>query len=239
MRRVFLTGGTGYIGSALAGELVARGHAVRALVRKGADRRLPRRVPHIIGDALDSRSYALDVAPADTLVQLVGTPHPGPGKGEEFRRVDLPSGLAAVEAAVIAGVRHFVYVSVAQPAPVMHEYIAARAAVEERIREANAQFGLRATILRPWYVLGPGHYWPYLLKPLYAIGRLIPPTRDGALRLGLVTHAQMVAALVEAVESPPADDEPPVRIWDVPRIRLSETSRSQRRTRGAHRRSSR
>jgi hypothetical protein len=27
------------------------------------------------------------------------------------------------------------------------------------------QSGLNTTILRPWYVLGPGHYWPYLLKP--------------------------------------------------------------------------
>jgi nucleoside-diphosphate-sugar epimerase len=236
--RVFLTGGTGYIGRALASDLAARGHSVRALVRSGAERRLPRRVPHLVGNALDSRSYALEVAPADTLVQLVGTPHPGPGKGAEFRAVDLPSGLAAVEASVIAGVRHLVYVSVAQPAPVMHEYIAARAAVEARIREANAQFGLRATILRPWYVLGPGHYWPYLLLPLYALGRLLPATRDSATRLGLVTHEQMVAALVAAVESPPVDGEPGVRIWDVSRIRLSATSRSLPRTRGAAHRSS-
>ncbi|MEO8564027.1 MAG: NAD(P)H-binding protein [bacterium] len=238
-RQVFVTGATGYIGRELARSLVSRGHVVRALVREGAERRLPRRVSHVVGDATDSRSYALHVAPADTLVQLVGTPHPGPGKDAGSRSVDLPSGLAAVEASVIAGVRHLVYVSVAQPAPVMHGYIAVRAAVEARIREANAQFGLRATILRPWYVLGPGHYWPYLLLPLYAIGRALPATREGARRLGLVTHAQMVAALVEAVESPPTDAEPGVRVWDVPRIRLSATSRSPRHTPAAARRSSR
>ena len=237
-RDVFVTGGTGYIGRALLEALVQRGHSVRALVRIGAERKLPAGVLHVIGDALDARSYAARVAPADTLVQLVGTPHPGPAKAAEFQRVDLPSGLAAVDACVDARVRHLVYVSVAHPAPVMHAYIAARSTVEARIHEAHASTGLQATILRPWYVLGPGHYWPYLLLPLYAIGRAIPSTRAGAERLGLVSHAQMVAALVEAVESPPAESEEQLRVWDVPRIRISALSPSIPRTRDAARGSS-
>jgi hypothetical protein len=73
-----------------------------------------------------------------------------------------------------------------------------------------------ATILRPWYVLGPGHYWPYLLVPIYALLRRLPKTRESAERLGLVTRDAMVAALVRAVEAPPADG---VRIVDVPAIR--------------------
>src|SRR5215831_3423834 len=51
-----------------------------------------------------------------------------------------------------------------------------------------------ATILRPWYVLGPGHRWPYLLVPVYALLRQIPATRAAAERLGLVTLGQMIAA---------------------------------------------
>jgi uncharacterized protein YbjT (DUF2867 family) len=81
----------------------------------------------------------------------------------------------------------------------MHAYIAVRTAGEKLITEA----GLRATILRPWYVLGPGHWWPLLLVPMYAIAELIPATREGARRLGLVTIGQMVATLVDAVEQPP------------------------------------
>ena len=50
-------------------------------------------------------------------VHLVGTPHPGPAKAAEFRRVDLPSVAAPVAAARDRGAAHFVYVSVAQPAP--------------------------------------------------------------------------------------------------------------------------
>jgi len=57
------------------------------------------------------------------------------------------------------------YVSVAHPAPVMNAYIEPRMEVEAAIRAA----GLNATILRPWYVLGPRHRWPYVLLPFYAL----------------------------------------------------------------------
>jgi len=228
-RHVFVTGGTGYIGLALLDALVARGHTVRALVRTASARKLPPGVGPVFGDALDAETYADEVPPADTLVQLVGTPHPGAAKGEEFALVDLPSGLAAVNAAVQANVRHLVYVSVAHPAPVMQAYIAARTAVESRIREACATSWLAATVLRPWYVLGPGHRWPYLLTPLYALGRALPTTRAGARRLGLVTHAQMVAALVEAIESPPDASSSEPRVWEVPRIARARTTIPSRR----------
>jgi uncharacterized protein YbjT (DUF2867 family) len=216
-RHVFITGGTGYIGRALIDALLSRGHTVRALVRSGGSARLPPGVEFIVGNALDASSYASEVAPADTLVQLVGTPHPGPGKTEQFRRVDLPSGLAAVDAALRGRVKHLVYVSVAQPAPVMKPYILARSAVETRIREACGQAWLSATILRPWYVVGPGHRWPVVLKPVYALARKLPWTREAARRLGLVTQAQMIGALVEAIEHPPDDVTGP-RVWEVPRI---------------------
>jgi uncharacterized protein YbjT (DUF2867 family) len=93
----------------------------------------------------------------------------------------------------------------------MRSYIAAR----EQGEAAVAATGIAHTFVRPWYVLGPGHYWPYALVPLYAIARLFPPTREQAVRLGLVTLRQMVAALVASVETPPAAT---VRIVDVPAI---------------------
>jgi uncharacterized protein YbjT (DUF2867 family) len=68
---------------------------------------------------------------------------------------------------------------------------------------AIADAGLTATMLRPWYVIGPGHRWPLLLAPFYALARLMPAWRDGARRLGLVTLEQMVGAIVRAVENPP------------------------------------
>jgi uncharacterized protein YbjT (DUF2867 family) len=180
-------------------------------VRPGSDRRLPDGALPVAGDALRAETFAGAVGPSDTLIHLVGTPRPSPAKAAEFRAVDLPSIRASVEAARAAGVRHLVYVSVAHPAPVMRAYIAVRQEGERLIRAS----GLAGTILRPWYVLGPGHRWPYLLLPIYAVLGRLPWTREGARRLGLVTHEQMLRALLKATEEPPAG----VREIDVPQIR--------------------
>jgi uncharacterized protein YbjT (DUF2867 family) len=208
---VFLTGATGYIGSRLAAELVRRGHLVRALVRPDSESRRPAGTVPVLGDALDRTTYAGQVAPADTFVHLVGVSHPGPAKADQFQSIDLASAREAVAAAQGAQIRHFVYISVAHPAPVMKEYIAARSEAETLIRAS----GMNATVLRPWYVLGPGHRWPILLLPLYWLGELVPATRAGARRLGLVTLQQTIDALVRAVEDPPSG----MRIVAVPDIR--------------------
>ena len=212
---VLVTGGSGYIGARLITALLRRGHAVRALVRPGSERRIPPGATPITGHALDADDVASALRTADTLVHLVGTPHPNPAKAASFERVDLGSIRASVAAAQRLPVAQLVYVSVAQPAPVMHAYVAARAAGEAAIVAA----GLTATILRPWYVVGPGHWWPLALAPAYTVLEWLPGTRATARRLGLVTLAQMVAALVAAVETPP----PPGtrRIVDVPAIRAA------------------
>jgi len=212
-RDVFVTGGTGYVGQRLVPALIRRGHRVRVLARAESASRVLQGATVVIGDALNPESYLHTVRPGETLVHLVGTPRPSPAKAEEFRRIDLPSIEAAVNVASRAGVAHLVYVSVAHPAPVMHAYIAVRSQGEALI----AQTGLTATFVRPWYVLGPGHWWPLILLPMYAAAACVPAFRDGARRLGLVTIRQMVAALVSAVENPP-----PLRtqrVVDVPHIR--------------------
>ena len=109
--------------------------------------------------------------------------------------------------------RHLVYVSVVHPPPVIKEYTAVRSQIEESIRAA----GRNATILHPWYVLGPGRDWPILLAPLYWMLGALPATRDSARRLGLVTLSQMIQTIVLAVERPPEG----IRILEVPEIRMA------------------
>jgi uncharacterized protein YbjT (DUF2867 family) len=209
------------MGARLIPRLRARGHNVRVLARSSSAKRVPDGATAVVGDALVAESVAKALKAGDTLIHLVGTSHPSPRKAAEFQRVDLPSIRASVDAGKKMGIAHIVYVSVAQPAPVMHAYVAVRAQGEALIRES----GIPATVLRPWYVVGPGHRWALVLTPLYGIAKLFPPTRDGATRLGLVTLDQMVAALISAVESPPRDG---VRIVEVPDIRKSRLKTRER-----------
>jgi uncharacterized protein YbjT (DUF2867 family) len=210
---VFVTGGTGYLGHPLISALLARGHDLKALVRAGSQGKLPAGCQEVIGNALEAGSYADKIRPADTFVQLVGVAHPNPSKAQEFRSVDLASARSAVLAALQGGVQHMVYVSVAHPAPVMKAYIEVRTESETMVRESR----MNATILRPWYVLGPGHRWPRALIPVYWLMERFPRSRETALRLGLVTREQMVNALVGAVENPCRG----LRIIEVPEIRAA------------------
>ena len=218
LRSVLITGGTGYLGRRLAAALVARDHKVRILTRLQSLERVADGAEAVVGYALDPACLATALRPGDVLVHLVGTPHPGPKKAAEFQRVDLPSVRAAVEAASKVGIAHLVYVSVAHPAPVMQAYIDVRCAGEQRIAEA----GLTAIVLRPWYVLGPGHWWPLVLVPGYALASLVPAWRPGARRLGLVSLPRMIDALVSAVEARPAPRT--LSVLDVPAIRAARRS---------------
>lgn len=222
-RTVLITGGTGYIGQALIPLLLARGHWVRALVRPGSETKLPAGAEAVIGDPLSADDVARSLSEADTLVHLVGVPKPSPAKAKQFRAIDLVSIQATVEAAANAQPRpHLVYLSVAQPAPVMKTYVAVRQEGEALI--TAAQFD--ATFLRPWYVLGPGHRWPVLLLPVYGLLKLFPATRASAERLGFVTLEQILRALIHAVEQPAQG----VRILDVPEIKRCASAQADRRT---------
>ena len=194
---VLLTGGTGYIGRRLIPELVTRGHSVRAIVRAGSEGKVPPCAEVVVGDVRSRESVAPHVARDGVVVHLVGTPHPSPSKAAEFEALDYVAAHECIAAAKTSGARHFVYVSVAHPAPVMRAYIGVRMRVEGELRDS----GVPSTILRPWYVLGPGHRWPYALIPMYWLLGALPSTRESARRLGLVTIANMLATLVWAVDT--------------------------------------
>jgi nucleoside-diphosphate-sugar epimerase len=200
MKQVFIVGGTGYMGTRLISALLKRGHVVTALARKGSEKKLPEGTRIIIANPFSSGSFATEIPANAVFVQMLGVAHPSPKKAAQFTTIDLQSVKASLSAARDANVAHFVYVSVAmEPSGMMHAYQETRKTAEA----SCLQTSIPCTFLRPWYVLGPGHYWPVLLLPLYWIAHLIPSLRKKASAFGLVTITQMIRSLVNAVEAEP------------------------------------
>jgi uncharacterized protein YbjT (DUF2867 family) len=210
-KTIFISGATGYLASALIPKLLMRGHRVYALVRPGSEKKVRVGCINVVGDAFDGKSFAAWVPEGCTYVHLLGAPRPAPWKGKQFRAIDLPSIKASLTAAVAAKASHFVYVSVAHPAPVMNAYIEVRKKGEAAIRAT----GLAATILRPWYVLGPSHRWPLALLPFYSLFGKFSGAREATRRLGLVTIEEMTTALLWTIEYDPTG----VRVLGVPEIK--------------------
>ena len=201
MKEIFITGGTGYMGSRLIPRLLARGYSVNALVRKGSEQKVPSGCGQVIADPFDPAAFQDRIPPGSTFIQLLGVSHPSPKKKEQFRSIDLRSVKSSAMAARHAGVQHFIYVSVAQiPTKVMQDYQLCRAEGEESVLATK----IPATFIRPWYVTGPGHYWPLALLPLFKVLEWLPATSEKAKALRLVSIRQMINALLYAVENKPS-----------------------------------
>lgn len=200
MKQVFITGGTGYMGKRLIPLLQNKGYEITALVRKGSENKLPAACNAVVANPFDAATFIKHIPAGATFVQLLGVAHPGPKKKEQFKTIDLASAQTSSIAAKAAAVQHFVYVSVAQtPASIMYDYQQCRAQAEAAILHTK----IPATFIRPWYVVGPGHYWPIFFLPMFKMLELIPSTAAKAKALRLVTLQQMLHALVYAVENKP------------------------------------
>jgi uncharacterized protein YbjT (DUF2867 family) len=97
------------------------------------------------------------------------------------------------------------------PTKVMKDYQRCRAEGEASVRAIQVP----TTFLRPWYVVGPGHYWPLLLKPVFTLLEWIPATAQKAKALRLVTLKQMLQALCIAIDKQPKE----VRVVEIEGIR--------------------
>ena len=160
--RIFLTGGTGYIGSAVLDAFVRAGHRVDALVRNSEKAALvqERGGNAVLGDASDPKTYADAAAAADGVVLTAFEESPRGVKIDE-------STIDTVLAGPVKPGRFIIYTSgiwvlgpalnpVDENAPVNPIELAAwRPAHEARVLNA-ATAGWRTVVIRPGIVYGSG-----------------------------------------------------------------------------------
>jgi nucleoside-diphosphate-sugar epimerase len=91
VKRIFISGGTGYMGRRLVAELLDRGHEVQVLAREGSEGKVPVGGRVACGDALDASSFQQRIGAGNTVVHLVGVAHPAPWNERAFRSIDLAS----------------------------------------------------------------------------------------------------------------------------------------------------
>ncbi len=199
LNTIYITGASGFIGTALIRRLEDR-KELRIIGLSRSQRKTP--APNVRwhkGDPLDLAFLSKELVGVDTLVHLVGISSPGPFADGEFIDVDLKSAQVAAEAAKKAGVKHIIFVSVAQERSyIMDAYQSARALAENYFKETN----IPLSIIRPWYVLGPGRWWPSLLLPIYGLLELIPFTRKKATAFTPVLLEPFIDTIHFAIDNP-------------------------------------
>jgi uncharacterized protein YbjT (DUF2867 family) len=150
--RILVTGITGAIGSRLAPSLVADGHDVRGLTRRGdlsGHVNVPADVQLYTGDAVSGVGLRKALRGVDVAYYLIHSMEPG--SEEHFGVRERRAGENFAAAAGGAGVGRIIYLGGLVPDRVASEHLASRLAVERLLLEAVPEsVALRASI-----VVGP------------------------------------------------------------------------------------
>jgi dihydroflavonol-4-reductase len=111
--RVFVTGGSGYIGGGLTSRLLARGDEVVGLARSeaAAEKVAARGARVARGDLLDEDSLAAGMEGCDSAYHVAGVNSHCPRDPDMLLRVNVDGAGAAVRAAARAGIARMVYTS--------------------------------------------------------------------------------------------------------------------------------
>ena len=211
--KVLLTGGSGFLGSYVAEQLVAEGHTVRALVRPRSDKRVLeklRSAEFAPGAIEDAASLTAAVAGVDAIVHVAGIVKAR--KPADFFAVNTQGTRNLLDAALArGGIRRFVYVSSlaavgpshdgspvhedAEPRPVTH-YGRSKLDAERAVLAAGDR--MPVTVIRPPMIYGPRDRETLAFFTSVRNG-VLPMTGDGSNTLSVVYVADCAAAVVRAV----------------------------------------
>lgn len=168
---ILITGGNGFVGRHLAGELVARGDKVRVLAIPGEDTSsLDPRHQVYRGDIRVAESLSEAVRGTDAIVHLAAMMHVWKPLAD-YEQVNVDGTLNVCRAAMSAGARRVVHMSsstvygMRSPGPVDESsplapfndpYSLTKAKADLAVQRLSREEGLPAVILRPDQIFGPG-----------------------------------------------------------------------------------
>ena len=201
-----VTGGTGFVGSAVARALLARGHRVRALVRPGSDRTNLARldVALAVGDLTDPGSLAQAVAGCDHVMHVAADYRIWVPDPEAMLLANVTGTRALMLAAREAGVGRVVYCSSVaalgltndgspanettpvDEAKVVGIYKKSKYRAEQEVLRLVRETGLDAVIVNPAAPVGPRD-----IKPT-PTGRMIADAAAGRMPAYLETGLNVV-----------------------------------------------
>ncbi|WP_119065378.1 SDR family oxidoreductase [Aggregatilinea lenta] len=172
--KVFVTGGTSFIGRQVVAALVEANAEVTVLVRPDHEDRLGtlrRHVRIVFGDVWNPASLKGRSRGHGVVVNLVGSIRAQPERGLTFQQLNLASARNAIAMAVSDGVPYFVLLSAASNLTgVPSEYLRTKREAEDYLRNS----GLRWTIVRAPLLFDRDQSTATLFS-LLSIGGRLPP----------------------------------------------------------------
>ncbi len=199
--KVFIAGGTGFVGTVMVDHLAGRGHQIVLLARKPEVIDKANGVQFVAGDAF-SPDLTEKMRGCDAVINLIGIIRAFPAQGVTFEKLHVDAGRTMVEAAKKSGVRRYLHMS-ANGVRVdgIGEYQRTKSRAEAYVKAS----GLDWTIFRPSLIFGdPGEKVEFC-KQLFQNFRpvpVIPMFGDGNYRMQPVHVKDVARAFGGALEKP-------------------------------------
>ncbi|GMT42414.1 MAG: NAD-dependent nucleoside diphosphate-sugar epimerase/dehydratase [bacterium] len=150
--KIFVAGGSGFVGSRIVALLTELGHDVACLVRRPDLAKFPDSVVVLQeGDALNPASVAQKISGYDAVINLIGIIRDYPSKGVTFRSAHVDATQNMVHIALEAGIKRFLQMSANGTSPEGTEYQVTKYEAEEIVKSSGLDF----TIFRPSVMFGP------------------------------------------------------------------------------------
>lgn len=196
--KVFLSGGTGFIGGHVRKALLDNRHQVILLTHRGSDGLEPGVQP-VEGDVTSPESFVHQLRDCDAIINLVGIIREAPARAITFERLHVLATKNLVDGAKTAGVPRFLQMSALGARPnATSTYHQTKFRAEEYLRAS----GLYHTIFRPSIVFGPRDAFVNMLAGLIRNLPAVPVIGDGKYRLQPVAVDDVARCFVMALEMP-------------------------------------
>lgn len=200
--KIFVSGGTGFVGGHVTEELLSRGHELRLLVH----RRAPARpgVEQVQGDVTRPETFANALSGCDAAINLVGIIREFPSRGATFAKLHVEATRNVVAAAKRAGVQRFVQMSALGTRPnAVSAYHRTKFEAEETVRAS----GLSWTIFRPSLVFGPKDEFVNMMAGYIRRFGAAPMIGDGRYRLQPIAAEDVARCFSLALEMPQTENK--------------------------------
>ena len=200
-QRVFVTGGTGFVGKAVIRALLAQGFLVRCLVRPGSEHDLKgfESIDRVPGDVLQPDGLAASVEGCSALVHLVGIIREQRGRGVTFDRLHTQATRNMLALARAAGIKRFAQMSALGSRPgARARYHQTKWEAEEAVRASDLEW----TIFRPSIIFGRGDAFMSVLGRAVKQLPVMPVLGDGRYRLQPIPVEQVAEGFGRALRTP-------------------------------------
>jgi NADH dehydrogenase len=200
-QRVFVTGGTGFVGKAVVRALLAHGFLVRCLVRPGSESDLKgfESIDRVPGDVMNADGLAPSMEGCSALVHLVGIIRERRARGITFDRLHTEATRNMLAVARAAGIKRYAQMSALGTRPgARARYHRTKWDAEEAVRASNLDW----TIFRPSIIFGRGDAFVSALARAVQRLPVMPVLGDGRYRLQPVPVEQVAEGFARALRAP-------------------------------------